>query len=267
MGDVQRKEAVIKSTKKDLHQQWRDYRTMLEPGSVALPGDILGSLEEVAASGTSGDGKAGVVRLGPGLRQNQDNVMVMKAGLVRHRDPCRFWMEAPHQHRYVANMGEEVIGIVTDKAGDVYKVDIGTSSKAWLSYLDFEGATKRNRPNVKVGDLLYCRLSLANRDMQPEVTCVNQLGKANGLGKLENGFMVESSLGHVRRLLTPDCAVLQLLAKRFKFEAAFGLNGRVWARGTTLEQTIIITNTIIASEMMRPRQIERMIDSLAGQLR
>ena len=43
-----------------------------------------------------------------------------------------------------------MIGIVHNKSGDVFRVDIGGSEMASLSYLSFEGATKRNRPDVKV---------------------------------------------------------------------------------------------------------------------
>ena len=37
-----------------------------------------------------------------------------------------------------------------DKAGDVFRVDVGANELATLSYLAFESATKRNRPDVKV---------------------------------------------------------------------------------------------------------------------
>lgn len=46
--------------------------------------------------------------------------------------------------------GDQVIGIVTARAGDVFRLDVGGSEQASLSYLAFEGATKRNRPNVQV---------------------------------------------------------------------------------------------------------------------
>ena len=51
-----------------------------------------------------------------------------------------------------------MIGVVTAKAGDLFRVDIGTSQPASLSYLAFEGATKRNRPNVNVGDIVYAKV-------------------------------------------------------------------------------------------------------------
>lgn len=48
-----------------------------------------------------------------------------------------------------------MIGIVTAKVGDIFKLDVGGSEQASLSYLAFEGATKRNRPNVQVSSLKY----------------------------------------------------------------------------------------------------------------
>lgn len=54
--------------------------------------------------------------------------------------------------QYVPVKGETVIGVVTAKSGDIFKVDVGGSELASLSYLAFEGATKRNRPNVQVSE-------------------------------------------------------------------------------------------------------------------
>lgn len=68
--------------------------------------------------------------------------------------------------QYVPCKGEQVIGIITNKAGDVFKVDIGASDQASLSYLAFEGATKRNRPDVKVKlIIIYNKLSQRNFSM------------------------------------------------------------------------------------------------------
>lgn len=52
--------------------------------------------------------------------------------------------------QYIPQRGDSVIGIITTKAGDVFRVDVGASELATLPYLAFEGATKRNRPDVKV---------------------------------------------------------------------------------------------------------------------
>lgn len=52
--------------------------------------------------------------------------------------------------QYVATKGDNIMGIVTAKQGDSFRVDIGASDPASLSYLSFENATKKNRPDVKV---------------------------------------------------------------------------------------------------------------------
>ena len=43
-----------------------------------------------------------------------------------------------------------VIGIVVSKSADIIKVDLGASEYAALSFLAFENATKRNKPNLEV---------------------------------------------------------------------------------------------------------------------
>ena len=51
-----------------------------------------------------------------------------------------------------------MLGVVAGKGGDVFKIDIGGSEHASLSYMAFEGATKRNRPDVKVGEVAEGRV-------------------------------------------------------------------------------------------------------------
>jgi exosome complex RNA-binding protein Rrp4 len=45
---------------------------------------------------------------------------------------------------------EPVIGIVSARQGEGWRVDIGSAHQASLDGLAFEGASKRNRPNLKV---------------------------------------------------------------------------------------------------------------------
>ena len=47
-------------------------------------------------------------------------------------------------------MDESVIGIIAEKYGENFAVDIGGPFTASLPVLAFEGATRRNRPNLQV---------------------------------------------------------------------------------------------------------------------
>jgi len=56
-----------------------------------------------------------------------------------------------------------------------------------------------------VGSLVYARVSLAHKDMEPELECFDaQTRKAEGFGELKSGFQVACSLkiarGYVNRI-------------------------------------------------------------------
>lgn len=52
--------------------------------------------------------------------------------------------------QYVPAAQEAVIGVVSQKQGEGFRVDIGSAHSANLDGLAFEGATKRNKPNLRV---------------------------------------------------------------------------------------------------------------------
>ncbi|XP_038056526.1 exosome complex component RRP40-like [Patiria miniata] len=226
-----------------------------------LPGDDLSDVF-ISTRGSK-------FRLGPGLRQEGETVVACKCGILRKKEPNDvFWIDN-HQKRYVPVKGETVLGIVVGKAGDVFKVDIGGSVPATLSYLAFEGATKRNRPNVAIGDVVFGRLLVANRDMEPELVCMDSAGRSGGLGIMsDGGFMFQCSLGLVRKMLSPKCTLVKQLGQVMPVELAAGMNGRIWLRGKTVSSTITAMNAISSAEFMTESEIRLMVhrlqDSVSG---
>ncbi|KAM4621387.1 exosome complex component RRP40 [Polymixia lowei] len=222
-------------------------------GQVLLPGDAF-SFETPETISLTDTAKTEKVICGPGLRRNGDHVVVCKSGILRHKQPNMFWMDS-QQRRYVPAKGESVIGIITGKSGDIFKVDVGGSEQASLSYLAFEGATKRNRPNVQVGDLVYCQFIIANKDMEPELVCIDSSGRANGMGVFgAGGLLFKVSLGLVRRLLAPQSDIMKDLEKLFPCELVVGMNGRVWVKTATTQKTLIVANLLESSENMTAQQ-------------
>ena len=54
-----------------------------------------------------------------------------------------------NKFKYVPAPQESVVGVVTSRSGEGWRVDIGSAHTAYLDGLAFEGATKRNKPNLK----------------------------------------------------------------------------------------------------------------------
>ncbi|KAM9946248.1 hypothetical protein ACTFIZ_010314 [Dictyostelium cf. discoideum] len=195
-----------------------------------VPGDVIGKI---------GDLK---VRIGPGLLQTKDTVLATKAGVLRYSKFHRFYWIENEQKRYVPQVEDMVIGTIIEKHAESFKVDIGSSCSALLSAYSFEGATKSNKPLLNVGNLIYCRVTVANRDMEPEVVCLSQKQKAEGFGQLIGGYMLNCSLG-----------------KHIPYEIAVGVNGRVWINSGSNHNTIVVSNTIYNSQYIQDDQIEPFI--------
>lgn len=159
---------------------------------------------------------------------------------------AKWWIEI-NSRRYVPAPQESVVGIIVGRSGENWRVDIGSAHMALLDGLAFEGATKRNRPNLKVGALVYARVSLAHKDMEPELECFDaQTRKAAEFGELKGGFMTRCSLQICRQLLDPKHFLLPFLGSRFPLEVAVGTNGRVWINTKEVKRTIAIARCIEA---------------------
>ena len=54
---------------------------------------------------------------------------------------------------------------------------------------------------LQIGDLVYCRLLVANKDMEPEVVCIDSAGRSGGLGILrdDGGFLLTTSCNLARK--------------------------------------------------------------------
>ncbi|XP_029850455.2 exosome complex component RRP40 [Ixodes scapularis] len=219
----------------------------MAPNTLVLPGDTV----NISAS----DKKKYV--LGPGLRKDGERIIATKAGILKQRSPGTYWVEG-RQKRYVPARGDCVIGIVTAKSAENIRVNIGSSEQGSLSMFAFEGATKRNRPDVQVGDLVMAQVLTANRDMEPELVCVNSYGKKGILGVLRSptAFWMRLPIDLVNRILCKDCPLLGSLGRRIPFEISLGQNGRVWVNANTLKNTLAVCNAIASAENLTAREIK-----------
>ncbi|QPG94616.1 hypothetical protein C2857_006550 [Epichloe festucae Fl1] len=194
------------------------------------------------------------LRLGPGLRHVPPNdILPTLAGqLVTDRPKNAIRVETS-QGRYVPRVGELVIGTVQKSAADVYYVSLSDyTTPVLLPQLSFESATKKTRPILAAGALVYARVSMANKHMDAEVECFNSsTGKADGMGPLTGGMLFNISLGMSRRLMMPKSVqegkivVLEELgALGLHFETATGRNGRFWVDSESTKTVIAVGRAI-----------------------
>lgn len=215
--------------------------------TILLPGDVI----PTPSSST--------VKLGPGLlptpSPSSASLTAIRPGALGtlpnpKTSETAHWIET-NTTRYIPSPSDSVIGQITNRSAEGYTVSLFSAHTATLPALSFEGATKRHKPNLKIGALVYARVVSADRFTEPELTCVNPVtGKSDGFGDLKttdergerNGtaMVFRCSVGLCRSLVRGECGVLRGLAGFFAFEAAVGANGVVWVRAEEARYVVAV---------------------------
>lgn len=150
--------------------------------------------------------------------------------------------------------GERIVGVVVSKSGLTARVDIGSNELATLNLLAFESATKKNRPNVKVGDVVYARVVAPVKDAEVELVCITSTLKRDGMGLLNaasghHSVMICVPVHVARKLLSPQNKVLEKLGEKIRFEVAIGMNGRLWLASKNMEALIFISGVLTRQQL------------------
>ncbi|KHN98747.1 uncharacterized protein MAM_03209 [Metarhizium album ARSEF 1941] len=201
------------------------------------------------------------LRLGPGLRHVPPNDLVptLAGQFVADRTKNAIRVENSHG-RYIPRVGELVIGTVQKSAADVYYVHLSDyTAPVLLPQLSFESATKKTRPVLAPGALVYARVTMANKHMDAELECVSSsTGRSDGLGPLVGGMVFDISLGMARRLMMPKSlhggrivALEELGALGLKFDTATGRNGRFWVDSENTKTIVAVGRAIQETDEKR----------------
>ncbi|KAJ5748852.1 uncharacterized protein N7511_010548 [Penicillium nucicola] len=210
------------------------------------------------------------LRLGPGLRilsqpssKSTDSKHVLtatQAGLLMTdaKKNTVSLLSFPNR-RYIPTVNDFVIAQIHHSSADFFHCMITPhTAHALLGQLSFEGASKKTRPMLKQGELVYARvLSVGvGAGAEIELTCVSpSTGKAEGgMGPLAGGMVFDVSTGMAARLIrassssaeTDEIEGLVVLAELDKkldpfggFELAVGRNGKVWVNCSDSEENAV----------------------------
>ena len=115
-----------------------------------------------------------------------------------------------HATRYFPKANDTLIGIVTMKNPEFFTLDINAQSNALLSTLEFQGATRKDKPKYEQGTLVYCKVILADRLAKTQLSCISALDKKawnSGeayFGELKGGFVRDFPIGFCQELLAGE---------------------------------------------------------------
>jgi len=226
------------------------------------------------------DKKRKIPKVGIGLSYDSqtNTIRATMAGRLFHRKSTNTFMILQNSKRYIPKVNDRIVAIVEERVGEQYRMSIPGSScgNGFLHSCAFEGATKRNKPSLGAGSLLYCRIAVADIHRDLELTCIVRPGSDGGAarkdwmtnectyGELKGGTCFQVNLTLARELLHPSCLVLDALATkgRIPFEICVGVNGLVWVNSTRPEYIILVVTAIQNSEVMSGEAINAMVKQL-----
>lgn len=250
-----------------------------------LPGtDLTGFIEEHSSSSASSNEPVHI-HVGPGIIQTSNKIMALRAGLVKaSQRGHKYTLTGFHSKRYLPTQNDLVIGIITARLAEAFRVDIGGPQIATLPLLSgFEGATKKTRPNWQPGTIIFARVSLAHPHLEPELACFDPSGNVSAdlFGDLEEEPTNNSGASNTvassspssttstsntsapstkpkkfNQLLRTTCSfskslqnpsavpLLSILGRRWAFEVAAGANGRVFLSTSSASQTSLLAGII-----------------------
>ncbi|KAL8718462.1 MAG: hypothetical protein Q9225_004410 [Loekoesia sp. 1 TL-2023] len=217
------------------------------------------------------------LKLGPGLRHTPPSTVITTlAGPLRvDRRKNATWIEN-NSGRYTPQTNDVVIATVHHSSTDWYHCSITPHTAfAQLPQLAFEGATKKTRPQLSPGSLIYARVLSAAKHLDPEIVCYNpSTGKGEGMGELKGGMVFDVSLGMARRLLLNKqrdeggLVVLDDIAEQVAFEIAVGRNGKVWVKANGVRETLLVGKALQDTdrEALKVDEQRKMVKKLLRQI-
>lgn len=232
--------------------------------SIIVPGDKLPVDENTLNSKK--------LNVGPTVYVNplsNNEVTLTTAGIFTHKEKKNkqlITVETSSKN-YSPNVGDLVIGTIQGTFGEFFKVALNNfKTPAILSYMAFENATKKNRPNLKNGALVYAKVSAYDPNVDIELECYNSTsGKAEGFGELNGGNLVNVDLAFARFLLFNESnEVLIKLSKRCEFEIAIGVNGKIWIKTGEIRTTLACCEYINRAQHVKQLELDQLLKEIWG---
>ena len=157
-----------------------------------------------------------------------------------------------------------------------------SSTPSLLHLEGFDGASRRNRPNLVKGSTVFAYVSSNNNagDMPALLTCKSPLdpngvgGKKDWMtgeamyGPLKGGVLVPNlPVGYPPRLVDGRFGLLESISrannKGLGFEVVSGANGAVWIRAQDAKTTAAIAGCVQGAAGLKPEDREGMVREAA----
>ena len=168
---------------------------------------------------------------------------------------------------YSPKVDDPVLGVIVQKTSEFYKVDIGSYTHAILSSSEFEGATKKQKPNLNLGDVIFARILKVNKFDAPLLSCIslhehkNWASGESFFGNLKGGMVFNFNRANTWEFYKENYAI-ERLNDVVNYEIIIGFNGRIWIQAENAEDVYNIYQILMSSITQTKEEVEKNIHSV-----
>jgi exosome complex RNA-binding protein Rrp4 len=166
---------------------------------------------------------------------------------------------------YSPKVDDVVLGIIVQKSAEFYKVDINSYTHAILNTKDFEGATKKSKPNLNLGDIVFARVSKLNKFDTPMLSCISSSEHKNWasgesfFGVIKGGNVFNFDKVYTWEFYREENFTFNRLRDMVNYEVVVGFNGRMWIKSDRAEDVNTIYSLLIKSLISSEEAMEKNI--------
>jgi len=175
---------------------------------------------------------------GEGTARTDDGVVAMKFGLGEEVN--KLVKVIPLSGVYQPRRGNVIIGEVEMVTHNGWIIKVSDSDSGFLSLTEVPKYVDKNEMEeiMDVGDVVVAKISGVNR------RGVDLTIKLRGLGKIDEGVIMEANSNKVPRVIGREGSMIKLIKDETGCNITVGQNGLIWVKGDSIEQEIFAKEAI-----------------------
>ena len=176
---------------------------------------------------------------GEGTEKRGDEVVAIRYGLVEESN--KLVKVIPLSGVYQPRRGNVVIGKVENVTFNGWVIDLNTADGAFLSLMEVPRYVNKDdlKEVMDIGDTVVAKIYSINK------RGIDLTLQSNGLGKLDNGIIIEINPNKVPRVIGKEGSMISLIKNETRCKITVGQNGFIWINGDKIEDELFAKKAIL----------------------
>jgi len=192
---------------------------------IVIPGEIIAKGDDYLPGENTEKTSEGIIAIKYGLSEEYNKLVKV----------------IPLSGTYQARRGNIVIGKVEDINFNGWRIDIGVPGSTFLSLTEVPRYVNKDGLDevMDIGDMVVAKVWNVNR------RGIDLSIKRRGLGKIEEGLIVEVNPNKVPRIIGKEGSMINLIKEQTGCSITVGQNGFVWIKGDKIENELLAKKAIL----------------------